>query len=618
MKRVAILGATGSIGAQALDVAADHPGLQVVALAASARTRRSSRPRTRTGRSTSRSATRRRRRGRATVFDGHVHEGPQAAVELVRAAGADVVLNAIVGAAGLEASLAALECGADLALANKESLVAGGPLVLETLRRSGRRLLPVDSEHSALQQCLGSEPRDALAGLVLTASGGPVPRPHARGAGRGRRSDDALAHPTWAMGAKITVDSATLMNKGLEVIEAHVLFDLPYDRIEVVVHPQSIVHGMARFRDGALLAHVGHPDMRVPDLLRPDLSRRAPRPPHRASTSTARSRWTSSRRTPRPSAASRWPAPRARRAAPAPCILNAANEEAVAAFLAGRIGFLDIDALVADALDRVRGPPPVDDLDAVRAADAAAAAAVPSRLRSGGRVSIALVLLGLLFLILVHELGHFIVAKAVGAKATKFYVGFPPPLIRRQHGETEYGIGAIPLGGYVPHRRHDAAAGERPVEGERRRRGGGASPAAPRTTTASAHPSACCASGWTPASSIMPTRRPRRALATLEDDRELLDPRTAAEARKDLTRLAEEADPRAYWRLPVWKRISIIAAGPAANLLTALDHPHGLLHGRHADHGPQLAGRVGQRRLAGAGVGAAVGRPHRRGQRRPS
>ena len=184
-------------------------------------------------------------------------------MELVEASGADVVLNAIVGAAGLEASLATLAAGADLALANKESLVAGGALVLAALARSGRRMLPVDSEHSALLQCLGAEPREALRSVVVTASGGPF---------RGRRREeladvtiaDALAHPTWSMGAKITVDSATLMNKGLEVIEAHVLFDLPYDRIEVVVHPQSIVHGLVRFHDGALLAHVGHPDMRVP------------------------------------------------------------------------------------------------------------------------------------------------------------------------------------------------------------------------------------------------------------------------------------------------------------------------------------------------------------------
>jgi 1-deoxy-D-xylulose-5-phosphate reductoisomerase len=380
VKRVAILGATGSIGAQALDVAADHPGLQVVALAANGQdealvTAAHAHGAEHIALRDPAAAARAR-----TVFDGHVHEGPQAAAELVRAAGADVVLNAIVGAAGLEASLATLEGGADLALANKESLVAGGPLVLDALRRSGRRLLPVDSEHSALQQCLGSEPRDALEGLVITASGGPF-----RGRTRAELAevtvDDALAHPTWAMGAKITVDSATLMNKGLEVIEAHVLFDLPYDRIEVVVHPQSIVHGMARFRDGALLAHVGHPDMRVPISY-------ALTYPERAATAAPRfdlDRAFSLDFEPPDTATFRCLA-LARAAGEAggtsPCILNAANEEAVAAFLAGRVGFLDIDALVADALDRVASGP-VDDLDAVRAADAAARAAVQERRLAG-------------------------------------------------------------------------------------------------------------------------------------------------------------------------------------------------------------------------------------------
>jgi 1-deoxy-D-xylulose-5-phosphate reductoisomerase len=226
-------------------------------------------------------------------------------------------------------------------------------------------------------QCLGGQPSEALESLVLTASGGPF-----RGRSRAELADvtvaDALAHPTWAMGAKITVDSATLMNKGLEVIEANLLFSVPYDRIEVVVHPQSIVHGLARFRDGAMLAHVGHPDMRVPISY-------ALTYPERAGTAAPRLDLT------RPFSLDFEPPDTttfgclalARSAGEAggtaPCVLNAANEAAVAAFLDGRIGFLDIEALVAEALDRVDRVP-VTSLDDVRTADAAARAVVGERL----------------------------------------------------------------------------------------------------------------------------------------------------------------------------------------------------------------------------------------------
>ena len=196
-------------------------------------------------------------------FRGQVLSGPAGVAQLAAESGADVVLNAVVGAAGLEATLAALDAGIDVALANKESLVAGGPLVRAALERGSARLLPVDSEHSALQQLLEGEEPGAVEALVVTASGGPF---------RGCTPADldavtpeqALRHPTWTMGARITIDSATLMNKGLEVIEAHWLFDVPFERIEVVVHPQSIVHALVRLRDGAMLAHLGLPDMRVP------------------------------------------------------------------------------------------------------------------------------------------------------------------------------------------------------------------------------------------------------------------------------------------------------------------------------------------------------------------
>src|SRR5436305_15178692 len=233
MTRIALLGATGSIGRQAREVIDANPGLELVAVTSG-----------------------------STPIDGfapltQVGGDP---TELLERARPDVVLNATLGFAGLPATMWALEHGVTLALANKESLVAAGELALAARERGGGRIVPVDSEHSALFQCaLAGEP-DAV---VLTASGGPF-----RGRTRDELAhvtpDEALAHPTWNMGAKITIDSATLANKGLEVIEAHYLFGLPYDRIEVLVHPPSIVHGIVRFRDGAALAHIGYPDMRVP------------------------------------------------------------------------------------------------------------------------------------------------------------------------------------------------------------------------------------------------------------------------------------------------------------------------------------------------------------------
>jgi len=240
-RRVALLGATGSIGRQAIEIVAAHPDLELCALASG-----------------------------STSLDGlaaehavsHVQVGGDPST-LLEACSPDIVLNAIVGFAGVRATLWALEAGVTLALANKESLVAAGALALEAQERGGGSLIPVDSEHSALFQCLEGRARETVESLVLTASGGPF-RGRARDDLHEVTVDEALAHPTWSMGPKITVDSATLANKGLELIEAHWLFDLPYERIEVVVHPSSIVHGLVRFRDGAALAHVGHPDMRVP------------------------------------------------------------------------------------------------------------------------------------------------------------------------------------------------------------------------------------------------------------------------------------------------------------------------------------------------------------------
>ena len=236
MRRVALLGATGSIGRQALEVIDAHPELELCAAASGSRRR-------------SRTASR-----RSTQVGGDL-------TELLEAAQPDVVLNAVVGFAGLPATLWTLEHGIDLALANKESLVAAGDLALAAWERGGGRINPVDSEHSAAQQCLEGRAPETIESLVLTASGGPF---RGRVDLTGVTPAEALAHPTWNMGPKITVDSATLMNKGLEVIEAHFLFGLEYERIEVVVHPTSTVHALVRFRDGASIAHVGYPDMRVP------------------------------------------------------------------------------------------------------------------------------------------------------------------------------------------------------------------------------------------------------------------------------------------------------------------------------------------------------------------
>ncbi|MGI8606801.1 MAG: hypothetical protein ACR2L0_06570 [Gaiellaceae bacterium] len=245
MKRVALLGATGSIGTQALEVIGDHPELELCAIAVGSQADEAQRIASEHG-------------------VRHVSIGGDPPLdELVTVSGPDVVLNAVMGFAGLPATLEALERGIDLALANKESLVAAGPLALAARERGGGRILPVDSEHSAAFQCLEGRAMETVHSLVLTASGGPC-----RGRSRSELADvtpaEALAHPTWNMGPKITVDSATLMNKGLELIEAHFLFGVELDRIEVVVHPTSVVHAVVRFRDGASLAHLGYPDMCVP------------------------------------------------------------------------------------------------------------------------------------------------------------------------------------------------------------------------------------------------------------------------------------------------------------------------------------------------------------------
>ena len=377
MKRLAILGATGSIGMQALEVAAAQAELEVVALAAGSNVASLVAAARATGAEHLALTDPAAAAQAAAELGRPVQSGSGALAALVTESGADLVLNAVVGAAGLEASLATLNAGLDLALANKESLVAGGELVLAAARRGGGLILPVDSEHSALQQCLGELPREQVASLVITASGGPF-RGRTRAELANITVEQALAHPTWTMGAKITIDSATLMNKGLEVIEAHMLFGLPYSAIEVVVHPQSIVHGMARLRDGALIAHLGHPDMRVPISY-------ALTYPRREAVPARPLEWTEafSLDFEPPDLETfgclRWAIEAGEAGGTAPAVLNAANESAVAAFLTGGIGFLEIEALVAHALDAV-APVALDSFETVVAADAAARAAVASRL----------------------------------------------------------------------------------------------------------------------------------------------------------------------------------------------------------------------------------------------
>jgi len=373
VKRVLILGATGSIGTQALDVVARSDGeLRVVGLSAS--------------RSADALVALAREHGVGRIAltdpdaaaraaegwtDGEVLAGADGLVRLIAESGADLVLNAIVGSAGLGPTVVALSEGMDLALANKESLVVGGELVTALAEATGSSLLPVDSEHSAMHHLLAGEPAGTLERLVITASGGPF-----RGRTREQLAEvtveQALRHPTWAMGGKITIDSATLMNKGLELIEAHHLFGTPYERIDVVVHPQSIVHALVQLCDGSTLAHMGHPDMRVAigyALHHPDRATLPLEPLDLVALGEL---------TFEAPDLDAFPCLRlAREAAAAggtaPCVLNAANEIAVHAFLGGRLSFLGIPAVIEAALDEL-GTTPVHSFDALYAADADARA----------------------------------------------------------------------------------------------------------------------------------------------------------------------------------------------------------------------------------------------------
>jgi 1-deoxy-D-xylulose-5-phosphate reductoisomerase len=369
-KRLLILGSTGSIGTQALDVCLRSGEFELVGLSAErswealveqARIHGVGRIALAEEPGAARAA--------EAWTDGEVLVGAEGLVRLVVESGADLVLNALVGSAGLGPTVAALGEGIDLALANKESLVVGGELVTALAEATGAQIVPVDSEHTALHQLISGQPPGAVEQLILTASGGPF-----RGRHREELEDvtvaEALAHPTWEMGGKITIDSATLMNKGLELMEAHHLFGVPYERIGVIVHPQSLIHGLIQLADGAMLAHLGPPDMRVAisyalhggesvelGITPLDLARVGELtfesldleafPCLRLAGEAARAGGT------------------------APCVLNAANEIAVYAFLDGRIRFLEISAVIERTLSELPGEQ-VRSFDSLYEADRAA------------------------------------------------------------------------------------------------------------------------------------------------------------------------------------------------------------------------------------------------------
>ncbi len=366
-KRLLILGSTGSIGTQALDVCARGEEFEIVGLSAE--------------RSWETLVEQAQTHGvaRIALVDEHaaarageqwtagkVLRGAEGLVRLVVESGADLVLNALVGSAGLGPTVATLGEGIDLALANKESLVVGGELVTALAEATGAQIVPVDSEHTALHQLLAGQPPGAVERLTITASGGPF-----RGRPRSQLEDvtvnEALAHPTWAMGGKITIDSATLMNKGLEVMEAHHLFGTPYDCIDVVVHPQSLIHGLVQLADGAMLAHLGPPDMRIAisyALHAGESVRLGIAPLDLAAVGGLTFEAVDLDAFP----CLRLAEAAAREGGTAPCVLNAANEVAVHAFLEGRLRFVEIAEVIERTLLEL-GAQPVRAFESLYEAD---------------------------------------------------------------------------------------------------------------------------------------------------------------------------------------------------------------------------------------------------------
>ena len=383
MKNLAILGSTGSIGTQTLDVVRDLTEMfRVAVLAANTSDKKLEaqidefRPELAVLADESAAARLKARYKGATKILG----GEDGLVAAAVFPAVDMVVTSLMGFAGLAPTLAAIRAGKNIALANKETLVAAGELVRREASAHGTAILPVDSEHSALFQCLQGEKREAVESLILTASGGPF---------RGRRKEslagvsigDCLKHPTWSMGRKITVDSATLVNKGLEVIEAHWLYDMPYDKIKVVVHPQSIVHSMVAFQDGAVMAQLGVPDMRLPiqyaltypermaaTFARLDFAQLGALTFEEPDTKTFRGLDIAIEA--------------GRAGGTAPCVMNAANEIAVAAFLDGSIGFLDIYDIIEQTLS-ARSVRPAESFEILREEDAWARAYAARLLQSG-------------------------------------------------------------------------------------------------------------------------------------------------------------------------------------------------------------------------------------------
>ncbi len=364
LTRVAILGSPGSIGRATLSVIARHADrFQVVALCARSSVADVAAQVVEHSVPVAVIADPEALNGLDNLPTAEWRSGHAAVLEVVEDANVDVVVNAIVGSAGLEATLAALRAGKRLALANKESLVAGGPLVIEAAREGGGELIPIDSEHSAILQCLEGQDRESVARLVLTASGGPFRGLEQREL-EGVEPEDALRHPTWDMGAKITVDSATLANKALEVIEAHFLYGIDYEKIEAIVHPQSIVHSFVEFTDGSVLAQLGFPTMELPILYAlshperlADASLRT-FDPIRSSPLTFeeidRDRF----------ALFALGVEAGIRGGNAPAVFNAANEVAVQAFLSRDIRFVEMPEVVGHALETIpkRNVETVDDV----------------------------------------------------------------------------------------------------------------------------------------------------------------------------------------------------------------------------------------------------------------
>lgn len=365
MKKVLVLGSTGSIGTQALEVIGRSDELQVVGLAASSGWETVVEQAREHGVPAIALADEESAEKARGSWSGRVLSGEEGVCELIVSSGADLVLNSIVGAAGLGSTIVALSEGIDVALANKESLVLGGELVMALAEATGARLLPVDSEHSALFQLIGAEAPGTVERLVLTASGGPF---------RGRDDlaevsvADALAHPTWRMGGRITIDSATLMNKGFEAIEAHHLFTVPYERIEVVVHPQSLVHSLIHLNDGSSLAHLGYPDMRVPISYALHYPERADVDVPQLDLAAAGS-LTFEEPDLETFACLRLALEAGRAGGTAPTVLNAADEIAVAAFLEERIPFTAIPAVIERVMEAMpaEGVSHFDDLFAADA-----------------------------------------------------------------------------------------------------------------------------------------------------------------------------------------------------------------------------------------------------------